>query len=281
MMDYFNGKVLPVIKQYYLYIFAVLLLMIISLVKIVSNHADTTLPKDPNVLSSASTLKVEDTSIASLNTSVISLDTNDENTEQIKKEIYIDLSGAVINPGIYIVPDNSRVGDVIAMGGGLSKNASALWVSRNINFSKIVSDTQKIYIPFDWETYGDCSCIIDTLSLNIPNLPKTFVEKNSTSNNKSPNSTNANYEDNGISSSDTSSVEVEDISGDTNSTIENASKVNVNTATKDQLDTLPGIGPSYAQKIIDNRPYTTLTDLTNKSGIPKGTLDKISSEISF
>ncbi len=59
-----------------------------------------------------------------------------------------------------------------------------------------------------------------------------------------------------------------------------SSSVNINSATLKELDALPGIGLTYAQKIIDNRPYSDIGELLTKEVLGSSLYEKIKSSIS-
>ncbi len=57
-----------------------------------------------------------------------------------------------------------------------------------------------------------------------------------------------------------------------------AGKVDLNTASQKELETLPGVGTATAKKIIAGRPYSSVADL-KKAGVPKRTIDKIQDQV--
>jgi competence protein ComEA len=56
-------------------------------------------------------------------------------------------------------------------------------------------------------------------------------------------------------------------------------KLDINTATADQLKAIPGIGDAYAKRIIDGRPYTAKNQLTSRGILPVAVYNKIKDQI--
>jgi competence protein ComEA len=155
--------------------------------------------------------------------------------------ISVDLSGAVVSPGVYKLPSNSRIIDLIDVGGGVLTDSSANWVAKNLNLSEQLHDSQKVYIPFDWDIKKqDADVTLQALTLN--------TEKKTTANNTS------------------------DI---------NDGKINVNTATREELESLPRVGEVTAGKIIENRTYTDISELRDKTGLSANLIEEISELITF
>ncbi len=172
----------------------------------------------------------------------IKQETDKNSTSSQKKFIFVDISGAVMNPNIYRVTSHSRLKDVLVMAGGLSADANRDFFYRNFNLASYVYDQEKIYVPHNYEIWR-----------GIFTEPHRIVDFT-----KPVKLTNEPY-------IDTENVETD--------------KININTAAFSELDTLPGIGPVTAQKIITNRPYSSIEDLLTKKILSKSVFDKIKEKI--
>jgi len=174
--------------------------------------------------------------------------------------IFIDLSGAVENPGVYELAAESRLSELVSLAGGFSESASEEWLSKYINLSSKLKDSQKIYIPFKW----DDPINVNGQSREIATLTNSYTVSNYLPE-KDPLPQPSETSDGNPGQSETSTQ----------------GTVNVNTASQEDIDGLPGIGPVYAARIIENRPYNDLSDLTERSGVPGSVLEKIQSQIGF
>jgi competence protein ComEA len=173
--------------------------------------------------------------------------------------IIVDLSGAVKNPGVYKLSRGARVADLIKAGGGISNEVSGKWVSRNLNLSRLLSESEKVYVPFEWEVPSSAP---DTdLRAFVSDIDRSsqFVPGPSSSNTTvQPNNDN--------------NTEVKDT---------NSEKINVNKASLAELKSLPGIGDVYGNRIIELRPHTDINDMKEKVKIPASTIEKIVDLITF
>jgi competence protein ComEA len=61
--------------------------------------------------------------------------------------VKVEIAGAVVKPGVYELPDGSRINDLLTLAGGLAAKANREWVSQSINLAQKLIDGTKVYIP--------------------------------------------------------------------------------------------------------------------------------------
>lgn len=178
--------------------------------------------------------------------------------ELIKETIFVDVKGAVKKPGVYELVSGSRVIDAITKSGGLNKDAD----TSIINLSKKLADGNVIiiYTKNKIEELHKQEVIIE------------YIEKEC----KCPDNSNS-------ACIDKDDVIIEDNNEDIKDT--SPSKVSLNTASKEELMTISGIGESKAADIIKyrnaNGEFKTIEDIKNVKGIGDALFEKIKKYITI
>ena len=78
----------------------------------------------------------------------------------------VDLSGAVIKPGVYELKQGTRINDLLIQAGGLSAVADRDWVAKNLNLADELIDGKKYYIPSTGEKAVEGLIDINSASLS-------------------------------------------------------------------------------------------------------------------
>ena len=161
--------------------------------------------------------------------------------------LFVHICGEVMRPGVYELPEGSRVYEAVEEAGGFTQDAAADYV----NLAYILEDGWKIEIP-------------------SRENPETDGEGKET----------------GISSGisgDAGWIGTGNGSGDFGSDASGDGLVDINTATKQELITLPGVGESRAESIISYREknggFSRIEDIMKVEGIKDGMFAKMKDKI--
>lgn len=164
-----------------------------------------------------------------------------------KENIVVDISGSVRKPGVYTMEAGDRLHAVIEMAGGLVQSADSDYFNRNYNLASLVYDQEKIYVPSQDETQKGI-----------------FIEQEYT---VFSNKIDGRLINDSKNTSETSGL-ADGI-------------ININTASSEELESLSGIGPKTAEKIIQNRPYSTKEELVSKGALGEKLLESINALITL
>ena len=158
-------------------------------------------------------------------------------------ELRVEVSGAVAIPGVYALPAGSRLIDAITAAGGWGERIDPLRIEICLNLAAPLTDGSAIRIPSRDDRFllGVQGILCGTLYASPGEITATDVPGSA-------------------------------------ATTATGGKIDLNTATAEQLDTLPGIGPVTAEKIIAARkeaPFLIVDDLRTRGIISDRVLEQI------
>lgn len=182
-------------------------------------------------------------------TSDVDIDNGSEavsDKEMQQAMIYVDVCGAVANPGVFQLAAGSRVFQAIEAAGGYLPEAALTCVNR----AGVLTDGQQLYILTQEE--------MERQGLDPAEM--------SGASDGQMNGSAGTGQNTGM-----------------NAQVQQDNRININTADEAQLTTLTGIGATRAQAIIayreENGPFAAIEDIMNVQGIKEGTFAKIKDEI--
>ena len=173
--------------------------------------------------------------------------------QPVSRTIYVDVCGAVVNPGVYELSSDSRVFQAIEKAGGYLPGAAASYLNR----ARSLYDGQQIYVPTQEE-------------VDSQTIPLTQDET---------------VQDGVVQEGTAQTRTAADNTADGTGSTQAGQRINLNTADVSQLSTLTGVGESKALAIIayreENGPFTSIEDIMNVPGIKEGTYEKIKDKIAI
>lgn len=160
--------------------------------------------------------------------------------------IYVDVCGAVANPGVFQLAAGSRVFQAIEAAGGYLPEAALTCVNR----AGVLTDGQQLYI-----------------------LTQEEMERQGLDSAEMAGASDGQMNGSAGTGQNTGMT----------AQVQQDNRININTADEAQLTTLTGIGATRAQAIIayreENGPFAAIEDIMNVQGIKEGTFAKIKDEI--
>lgn len=186
----------------------------------------------------------------------VKIETIEEKEEVEKQEIfpiYVDVKGSVSKPGVYMLDSGSRVIDAIKKAGNVTKDAN----TRFINMSQILNDSDVVIV------YSNKEIEEANKKETIVNTPCVCEEVKN----------------------DSCYIEKEEDKEEAKEESNTNSKVNINTASLEELKTLDGIGDAKATAIIEYRSkygnFKSIEELLEVDGISDTIFTKIKENITI